>query len=136
MPRKSAAEQNVVRPDFHKGLPQPPAELTADERVIWRELTACMPPDWFRPESYTQLTLYCHHVISARHISQLIHKCDPKTHLNRYEQLLRMQEKETRTITALARAMRLTHQSRFDRYSAAGAAKKPKASDRNTEYVV
>jgi hypothetical protein len=63
------------------------------------------------------LVQYCRHIIEARRIGQLIAQMVGKKRfdLDQYEQLLRMQDKEGRSVSMLATRMRLTQQSRYDK---------------------
>ena len=81
-------------------------------------MVARMPADWFTREHYALLSSYCRHVCRERALSQLIDEfkmdwCKKHGGSERLDKLLSMAERETRTIMALARSMRLTHQSRL-----------------------
>jgi len=40
-----------------EGRPQPPADMTEDERGVWREVVNAMPPNWFTTQHI--LRQYC-----------------------------------------------------------------------------
>lgn len=40
-----------------EGRPQPPADMTKDERGVWREIVSAMPPNWFTTQHI--LRQYC-----------------------------------------------------------------------------
>jgi hypothetical protein len=95
--------------------PEPPDHLTDDQAAEWRAVVNRMPAEWFPPEIHPLLAQYCRHVISARHIAGLIEELvqSDEFSLNRFDQLLRMQEREGRAISSLATRMRMTNQARF-----------------------
>lgn len=45
--RKSSASLAVVPIDANQQRPEPPARLSAEEKTIWREVTAAVRSDWF-----------------------------------------------------------------------------------------
>lgn len=55
------------------------------------------------------------HIVQARHIAQLIAKVEkaPAVDIDEYDKLLKLQERETRAMTACARSMRLTQQTTY-----------------------
>jgi hypothetical protein len=122
--------------------PGPPAELSGPEAGIWRDVTASLPADWFRPEQIPLLTQYCRHVVRSNVIAAKIAEHEEQTAfekalspaelelrgytpetlgalyemgLKTYDRLLKMQERESRTITLLATKMRLSQQSTYDK---------------------
>ncbi len=104
-------------PSRHR-RPSAPEALTQDQRVEWDAIVRCMPADWFPRETHGLLTQCCRHVCQARFLAEMINtlKADwlkEEGGLERYDTLLRMAERESRAIAALARAMRLTQQSRL-----------------------
>jgi hypothetical protein len=97
--------------------PKPPADLTKEQATEWQLVVDRMPADWFPREMHGVLVQYCRHIIEARRIGQLIAQMVGKKRfdLDQYEQLLRMQDKEGRSVSMLATRMRLTQQSRYDK---------------------
>lgn len=133
--RKSVASLAVVH-TLPGQRPEPPEELSAEQGEVWRSVAATKPADWFQPDTFPLLAAYCRHVASARVLAAAIDGFDPAwlgdaDGLDRYKDLLAMRERETRAMTALARSMRLTQQSRYKAETAhtahqnAGGAKKP-----------
>ena len=115
---KSTALLAVIRPGGISALkrPDPPRELTSEQANVWREVLDDLPSDWFRPSNLALLETYCRHVVASRRIAQLIEaeeQSDGFT-LERYDFLLRMQEREGRALSSLATCMRLTQQAMFD----------------------
>jgi hypothetical protein len=78
-----------------------------------------MPADWFAPEHIVMLTQYVRHKAQADLIAVQLDNFDPAwladddAGLKRYNMLTALQERETRTINALDRSMRLTQQSKI-----------------------
>ena len=77
------------------------------------------------------LSSYCRHVARERALGKLIDQfqmdwCKKAGGSEKLDKLLSMAERETRSIMALARSMRLTHQSR---YKAETAATRTRAMD-------
>ena len=124
--RKSAGSLAVV-----SALPgqrcAPPAELTEAQAEIWRAVVATKPADWFTEDSHPLLASFCRHVVSARMLSAAVDDAGSADladgdELKRMERLLKMRDRETKAVNALARAMRLTQQSRYDHKSSHTAA--------------
>lgn len=128
MPRESAASLSVVRQLETIKRPEPQAELTDEQAAEWREITERLPPDWFPRETWPMLSAYCKHIVTLRHVGQLIEaeQGGPAFDLDRYDQLLRMQERESRAMSSLATRMRLSQQSTYDEKK-----KKPKQINGN-----
>lgn len=117
--RKSAAELATGPVDvLEVRRPPPPDYLSAAQAEIWMKVTGCFPPDYFRKAEQDLLAMYCRHVTESMRISVLIDTLPEKVikegieGVNLYAKLLRMRDTETRAATALARSMRITHQSR------------------------
>lgn len=106
--------------------PLPPEELTPDQADEWRAVVDRLPADWFPRETHAILAEYCKHVVTGRHIGQMIARIEsPESQrepvdgedgfdLDSYDDLLKMRERESRTIMALARTMRITQQATYD----------------------
>ncbi|HWR79877.1 MAG TPA: hypothetical protein VN303_06735 [Pseudomonas sp.] len=74
------------------------------------------PADWFGPEHAGMLEQYCRHKVQADLVAQQLQSFDPAwladdDGLQRFDKLSAMQDRESKTITALMRSMRLTQQS-------------------------
>jgi hypothetical protein len=48
--------------------PEPAADLSDAEAAVWRDVTASLPAEWFRPKQIPLLTQYCWHVVAADQI--------------------------------------------------------------------
>ena len=123
--KKSGAELSVV-PDIKQEIikfPQAPAELTAEQSLIWNDIVHGLAADYFMEETFPLLAQYCKHITRARHLAQLVDKMEGKKKLDAdgiraYRDLLRSEEEQTRAIAALATKMRLSQQSTYDRQRA------------------
>jgi hypothetical protein len=103
--------------------PKPPEELSEPEKAAWQAIVSAKPSDWFKKDSHGLLIQYCRHLYNASRISQIIETfinddSDAPGWIVEYDRLLKMQERESRALLALARAMRITNQSRFHPRSA------------------
>jgi hypothetical protein len=93
-------------------LPVPPG-LSAAEGEVWRQTVASLPPGWLAREMGPLLERFCCHTVRARCIEALLVQVDPMNDLQDYARLSRLAGEETARILALARALRLTVQSRL-----------------------
>lgn len=96
----------------------PPANLTPAQRSVWMTVVNSRPAEWFRPEHASLLTQYCRHKVQADIIAQQIEEFDPEwmkddDGLKRYDKLSLMMDRESKSINALMRSMRLTQQSLY-----------------------
>lgn len=111
--------------------PSPPAELNTLQANEWNAVVGRLPADWFPAETHTMLAQYCKHKSAAEMVSSLIAEMEVRDHaategeekpdgdayfdLDAYDKLLKMQERESRAITALARSLRFTLQATYDK---------------------
>jgi hypothetical protein len=96
----------------------PPAELSELEVGIWLSITNTKPADWFQADTEQLLVAYCKHASVAMIIDKQLDEFEPSwlskdEGLDRYRKLTDLREKQTRVISALSRAMRLTQQSKY-----------------------
>lgn len=112
--RKSKASQEIVllaTPGEALARPEPPAELSAEERYEWIGICNALPAGYFPPATRMMVVQYCRHVVVARHYAELIHKCERAKPFDekRHGWLCRHQRQETTMIYNCLRSMRLTH---------------------------
>lgn len=126
MPRRSAASIAIPVPakPISTARLEPPRHLKRHQKAIWLEVVGSLSADWFTPEHSAILERYVHHVARSRELEQLLTKCNPDLHLDRYLSLSRAATVESKTVLALARSMRLTHQARLRATAAAALASK------------
>jgi hypothetical protein len=110
--------------------PMAPDHLTDEQAEEWLEVVNRMPAEWFPRESHGLLAQYCCHVVQARYVSQMLGSLMAEEQkdgwLMDYDRLLKMQERESRSMAALARGMRMTQQSTYTQRKSKGTAiKKP-----------
>jgi hypothetical protein len=96
----------------------PPPELTDAQATIWRDVVGSLPGDWFTRAAYPILVAYCRHVCRARLLEMQVARfkvewIDVDGGLERLDRLLALAERETRALTACARALRLTPQAQM-----------------------
>ena len=115
--RKSAADLSVVQSGEVRAeyRPNPPSELSREQATEWNAVVERMPAEWFPRETHGLLAQYCRHVVSARHIAQLIeqHESADEFDIDHYDKLLKMQEREGRAASSLATRMRITQQATY-----------------------
>ena len=114
------------KPSFHQALAEhklarlePPVDLPDEQRQIWNETVNALPADWFATEHIQMLKLYCQHLYRAAKLEAALSRVDPLMQLNDYEKLVKLAGLESAKVLSLARAMRLTQQSRLKPETAA-----------------
>ena len=128
--RASAAslEAAVISGGFGQ-RPEPPADLTEDEAVIWRETTASEAADFFNTAALRGLlTDYCRHRAAADKITQVINQFQAEwlksaEGAKRYAGLLKMRDLEARGAADKATKLRLTNQARYTPQAASTASR-------------
>lgn len=111
---KSAASLEVARPQVEAvQRPDAPYDLTDEQTEEWWAVVNRMPADWFPRETHGLLSQYCRHVVAARRVAQLVaaEEAGDGLDLARYDQLLKMQEREGRALSSLATRLRITQQA-------------------------
>ena len=117
--RKSSAALSTVIIDAGRQMPAlPPAELTDAQAVVWRDVIGSLPGGWLTQAAHPILVAFCRHVCRARILELQIARLGPEwtrldCGLERLDRLLAVAERETRAITACARALRLTPQAQM-----------------------
>ena len=124
--RKSSAALSTVVIDAGRQMPAlPPAELTDAQAVVWRDVIGSLPGGWLTQAAHPILVAFCRHVCRARMLERQIARLEPEwtrdCGLERLDRLLAVAERETRAITACARALRLTPQAQMHPRSAGRA---------------
>jgi hypothetical protein len=111
--RVSAASLEVATPTADRvQRPDAPYDLTDEQTEEWWAVVNRLPADWFPRETHGVLAQYCRHVVAARRVAQLIAAEEAgEFDLDRYDQLLRMQEREGRALSSLATRLRITQQA-------------------------
>ena len=109
--RKSAGDLAAVSSIPER--PKPPRELTRDQNKVWLRVVSALPIDWFGSETHDTLKQFCVHVVDAEKIRKWIDDLDAEATYKDFDNLLKMQERESRAMNALARSMRMTQQSTY-----------------------
>jgi hypothetical protein len=121
---KSQNELTTIVVDAGKQMPaKPPSEVSDPQSMIWRDAVASMPGNWLTRAAYPILIAYCRHACRARLLEMQISKFEIEWTtvaggLERLDKMLTMAERETRAMSACARAMRLTPQAQMHPRSA------------------
>lgn len=118
--RKSAAATEIAMVEGLTDIvprPHPPAELSDEEAVEWVVICNAVPAGYFPSATHMVVVQYCRHVVVARHLSELIHKCERgrRFDLGQYRRLCSLQQRETLAIYGCLRSMRLTHLATYSR---------------------
>ena len=112
--RPSGAEltEVPVTPLGVQQLIKPPHDLTGQEAEVWVAVINAEPADHFSASTAPLLAQYCRHVISSRRVAELIERMvGGELSIRDYNELLHMQERESRVIATLATKMRISQQS-------------------------
>lgn len=113
--RASAASLEVAKPATERvARPDAPYDLTDEQAEEWWAVVNRLPADWFPRETHGVLAQYCRHVVAARRVAQLVdaeERSEGELDLGRYDQLLKMQEREGRALSSLATRLRITQQA-------------------------
>ncbi|MYZ47325.1 hypothetical protein [Propylenella binzhouense] len=115
--RKSSAELAVITP-LSAARPSPPGGLTNQQAAVWREVVQRLPADWFPRETHKLLAEYCRAATRAAFIGAEIDRYEPEWikaegGIDRLAKLTATLDRHVRMMTALARALRITNQSRL-----------------------
>lgn len=126
MARKSTAALAVVTPGVRR--PEPPAQLTPAESGIWTAVVSTKPGDWFTKDTHPLLIAYCRAAVASELVAAQIEAFDPSwlaedAGLQRFDLLLRMQDRQGKLLASLATKMRLSQQSKYGARGAETAAR-------------
>ena len=117
--RISSSELSTVVIAAGRRMPaSPPPELTDAQATVWRDVVGSMPDAWITRAANPILVQFCRHVCRARLLEMQIARFEPEWTgvdggLERLDRLLAVAERETRAMTACARALRLTPQAQM-----------------------
>jgi hypothetical protein len=122
--RPSADSLSVVAALVPSKRPPPPTELEPDAAEEWIAIADRMPADWFLRESHPLLANLCQLIVESRRVAGELAALrreslrDDAT-LQRFDQLVRLQVRLSGAIATLSTKLRLTHQSRYGKRTAA-----------------
>jgi hypothetical protein len=113
-----------VAPASRRMPPKPPTELTDGQADVWRAVVCHLRGDWVPPAGFPVLVEYCRHVCRARLLQSQIEAfavewTSVEGGLERFDRLLSMADRETKSVIACARALRLTPSSQMHPRTAA-----------------
>lgn len=105
-----------------------PLDLTEEESAIWCRVVATKPGDWWDAGNMPLLASMCRAVVQSELVGEQVrlvsaHLADDDG-LARYKLLRKLQAELSGEINTLARAMRLTQQSKYNTKSADTADRK------------
>ena len=132
--KDSASAGLVVLEGLSATRPAPPPELNDAEKQRWTRITASKAVDFFDDGVLDLLTEYCRLKTQVDLVSEEINVYDPKwletdKGVARYKNLASIRDQGQGRMLALARAMRLTNQSRFQPVTAASRSGKSMSND-------
>ena len=116
--RRSIASLAVLTPQPGQ-RPAPPADLTAEQAATWRAVVGAKPADYFGADTMPLLAAYVRHTACARRLSDALEAIGWDVPVERLAPLLRLRDRETKAVMAMARALRLTQQATMTPQSAA-----------------
>jgi hypothetical protein len=114
MPRRSAADLAVVRPEGGFTRLRPPADLGEEEREIWHEIVASCRSDHFQKCDGPLLIRYVENVVLARRAAAALTREGPVV-AGRTNPWLVVAEKCDRALVALSMRLRISPQARMRR---------------------
>jgi len=114
--RTSKNELSVVPDQTIELVKRPPRPdiLSPEQGQVWDYLVGNMPADWFRPETQELLTQRCRHTVTSNDVDKMIWDIKANAdefHIDKYDKLLKMQERESRAILSIDTKLRLTLQA-------------------------
>lgn len=121
--RKSTAALSVVATSLPQRM-EPPQELTQSQAVLWREIVAGKPIEWFSADNAPLLTEYVRAVDMGNRLALEIEATLAGTADHSLKDLLKMRDTEAKRATSIATKLRLTQQSRYTPQAAATAERK------------
>lgn len=115
--RKSAAELSVVASTLTQA-PEPPGHLNERQSEIWDLVMNSKIAKLIDVEAYPVLVEYCRSIEKADIIANEINRFNPDglkddAGLRRYDKLLNMQDRLTKTIVSAAVKLRITPSTRY-----------------------
>jgi hypothetical protein len=126
MARKSAAALAVATPLNPR--PEPPHELTDEEREVWRAVVATKPADWFTRDTHPLLVQYCRMTLRARQLAQMHERLvdieNPADAVRSFDALVKLEATVSGVLATLATKMRLSQQSKYGARGAEGVARR------------
>jgi hypothetical protein len=133
MIKRGRPSANDTSPVVIKGSfgerPEPPEDLTDEQKATWRELTSSEPQDFFSTGALrNMLKDYCRARSEIERLSRIVSYFQddwikPEEGARRLQLYLRMRNEEIRRASDLATKMRLTNQSRYTPMAAATASR-------------
>ncbi len=121
--RQSAAHLAVVTEMVNRRLAAPDF-LTDSQGVLWGEIVATKPAEWFGPDSAPVLVEYVRAVDMCNLLETQVRKALEAGEPDWIEKILKLRDKEARRAADLATKLRLTQQSRYTPQAAATANKR------------
>ena len=104
---------NNPEPEQVLPMPEPPKTLSADEAATWRRVLLENNREAFSTSTtLIMLEMYCSHVHTVKDLTKRLDKL--RWGSREYRDALEARAKETEMVIKLARAMRLSNQSRYN----------------------
>ena len=96
--------------------PKPPDELCDEAKREWLKIVGDLPADWFRNENLPLLVEYVTMIVRSKRVRQLIDDMEAgeKFVVENYQSLIRTSLSVTRSMAAVAAALRLSQQAQYE----------------------
>lgn len=106
------------RPPFGVTRIEAPSELNEEQVLIWHEIVASQPTDWFTAGNAPILIALVRHIHEERRLGDVIANfqnewLETDDGLRRYDLLTKNHDRQTKAIGTLSRHLRLTNQARY-----------------------
>ena len=114
--KKSSEALVTILPEFKR--PDAPNELNQRAKKEWDAIVSRMPAEWFTRETHGILKAYCRNIAEFEKISSLIENLEvtvgDKDSVKEYNNLSIIHDRIGKNLVSMARAMRITQQSKYD----------------------
>jgi hypothetical protein len=117
VPRQSAEARSAASFVAGGAPPRAPAHLSKAAKVLWAEIAASKPADWFDAGSGVLLGNYCEVAVQARGVAKRLERLRKATAWDEAKAWEKRLAMLTRTLSMLATKLRLSVQSSVDRKS-------------------
>lgn len=97
--------------------PEPPLDMTPQQRALWTEIVESMPAGWFGPASQIVLRQFCRVSVNCHLLGLRLDEVPPGFYASdanaKIKDLKRQHHAETQLLDKLANTLRLTPRTRY-----------------------
>ena len=116
--RKSGDDLAIIASDgvVKAERPKPPDGFTSEQKAVWRSIVNDHAASFFHGRTEL-LEAYCRHVVALRHVGALIKQAEEPDviGLKDYNQVLIMQERESRALASHSVRLGLAYSTAYDK---------------------